>query len=95
MTNYAGLQFDGEDILSYEVYNASPTSVIPAWRAPPSTVLAVTCSQKDKEVRFDPVKRPEKKDSKAKLCFKPKEQRNRPPTPTLNNLGPPPTKGNQ
>ena len=91
MTNYAGLQFDGEDVLSYEVYNALPTSIIPAWRAPPSTVLAVTRSQKDKEVRFDPVKRPEKKDSETKSFPKPKEQRNRPPTPTLNNLGPPPT----
>ena len=49
MANYAGLLFDGEDVLSSDVYNASPSSVLPEWRAPPSSTLAVTRSQKDKE----------------------------------------------
>jgi len=90
-TSYTGLQFEGEDILSNEVYNASPTSMVPAWRAPPSSALAVTRSQKDKEVHFDPIKRPEKKENKAKSFSKPQEHRNHPPTPTLSNLGPPPS----
>jgi len=49
MANYAGLLYDGQEILSSEVFNASPSSM-----------LAVTCSQKDKETHFDPIKRPEK-----------------------------------
>ena len=49
MANYAGLLFDGEDVLPAEVFNASPSSVILEWRAPPSSTLAVTHSQKDKE----------------------------------------------
>ena len=91
MTSYAGLQFDGEDVLSNEVYNASTTSLVPAWRAPPLSTLAVTRSQKEKEVRFDPIKRPDRKENEAKSFSKPKEQRDRPPTPTLSNLGPPPS----
>jgi len=86
MTSYAGLQFDGEDVLACEVYDSSPATVIPAWRAAPSSTLAVTRSQKDKEVRFDPIKRPEKKENEAKSFSKPQEHRNRPPTPTLSNL---------
>jgi len=89
MTSYAGLQFDGEDMLSDEVFNVSTTSLVPAWRAPPSSTLAVTRSQKEKEVRFDPMKRPDWKENEAKSFSKPKEQRDHPPTPTLNNLGPP------
>lgn len=91
MTSYAGLQFDGEDVLSDEVYNTSSTSLVPAWRASPLSTLAVTRSQKEKEVRFDPIKRPERKENEAKSFSKPKEQRDRPPTPTLSNLGPPPS----
>ena len=91
MTSYAGLQFDGEDVLSNEVYNASTTSLVPAWRAPPLSTLAITRSQKEKEVRFDPIKRPDRKENEAKSFSKPKEQRDRPPTPTLSNLGPPPS----
>jgi len=56
MTSYAGLQFDGEDVLSDEVFNVSTTSLVPAWRVPPSSTLAVTRSQKEKEVHFDPIK---------------------------------------
>jgi len=91
MASYAGLLFDGEDALSSEVFNASSTSIVPAWRARPSSVLAVTRSQKDKETRFDPIKRPEKKETEAKSFSKPQEHRTRPPTPTLKNLGPPPS----
>ena len=72
MTSYAGLQFDGEDVLACEVYDSSPATVIPAWRASPSSALAVTRSQKDKEVRFDPIKRPEKKENEVKSLPKPK-----------------------
>jgi len=90
MANYAGLLFDGQEVLESEVFNGSSSSVVPAWRAQPSLALAVTHSQKDKETRFDPIKRPEKKDTEAKSFSKPQEHRNRPPTPTLNNLGPPP-----
>ena len=89
MANYAGLLFDGQEVLSSEVFDASPASVVPEWRAQPSLVLAVTRSQKDKETRFDPIKRPEKNDSEAKSFSKPKEHRTRPPTPTPSNLGPP------
>ncbi|KIJ94200.1 hypothetical protein K443DRAFT_110824, partial [Laccaria amethystina LaAM-08-1] len=55
-----------EDVLSNEVYNASTTSLVPAWRAPPLSTLAVTRSQKEKEVRFDPIKRPDGKENEAK-----------------------------
>ena len=91
MASYAGLLFDGEDALSSEVFNASSTLIVPAWRARPSSVLAVTRSQKDKETRFDPIKRPEKKETEAKSFSKPQEHRTHPPTPTLKNLGPPPS----
>ena len=88
VATYAGLLFDGEEVLAPEVFNVSSSSAVPAWRAQPSTVLAVTRSQKDKETRFDPIKRPEKKDMEAKSFSKPQEHRNRPPTPTPNNLRP-------
>ena len=88
MANYAGLLFDGEDALTSEVFNASPSSVIPEWRASPSSTLAVTRSQKDKETRFDPIKRPEKRQTEAKSFPKSKENQNKPPIPTLENLGP-------
>ena len=84
MANYAGLLFDGEEVLSSEVFNASPSAAIPEWRAPPSSALAVTRSQKDKETRFDPIKRPEKKQTEAK----PIPNSNKPPVPTPNNLRP-------
>jgi hypothetical protein len=35
MANYAGLLFDGEEVLTSEVFNASPSSVVPEWRASP------------------------------------------------------------
>ena len=88
MANYAGLLFDGEDVLTADVFNASPSSVIPEWRAPPSSTAAVTRSQKDKETRFDPIKRPEKRQTEAKSIPKPKENQNKPPVPTINNLRP-------
>jgi len=66
MANYAGLLFDGEEVLSSDVYNVSPSLVVPEWRAYPSN-LAVTQSQKDKETRFDPIKCPEKKQTEAKF----------------------------
>jgi len=91
MASYTSLLFNGEDVLSSEVFNASSTSIVPAWHAQPSLVLAVTCSQKDKETWFDPIKHPEKKDPEAKSFSKPQEHRTCPPTPTLNNLGPPPS----
>ena len=34
MANYAGLLFNGEDVLTSEVFNTSPSSVIPEWQAP-------------------------------------------------------------
>lgn len=88
MAPYAGLLFDSEEVLAPEVFNVSSSSAVPAWRAQPSTVLAVTCSQKDKETRFDPIKHPEKKDTEAKSFSKPQEHRNPPPTPTPNNFRP-------
>ena len=60
MANYAGLLFNGEDVLTSEVFNASPSSAIPEWRAPPSSMLAITRSQKDKDTCFDLIKHPEK-----------------------------------
>jgi len=78
------------DKLESEVFNRSSSSVIPAWHARPSSALAVMRSQKDKEVRFDPIKHPEKKDTEAESFSKPQEHKNCPPTPTLSNLGPPP-----
>jgi len=56
MTSYTGLRFDGEDVLSNKVFNVSTTSLVPAWRAPPSSTLTIMCSQKEKEVCFDPIK---------------------------------------
>ena len=50
--------------------------------------MAVTHSQKDKDTRFDPIKRPEKCQTKAKSIPKPKESQNKPPVPTLKNLRP-------
>ena len=81
MANYAGLLFDGEEVLSSEVFNTLSSSVVPEWRASPST-LAVTRSQKDKETRFDPIKRPERKQTEAKSISKPKENQAKPPIPT-------------
>ena len=88
MANYAGLLFDGQEVLSSEVFNASSSSVIPEWRASPSTTLAVTRSQKDKETRFDPIKRPEKREAEAKSIPKPKANQTKTPVPTLSNLRP-------
>ena len=88
MANYAGLLFDGEEVLSSDVFNASPSSVIPEWRAPPSSALAVTRSQKDKETRFDPIKCPEKRQTEAKSAPKSTEKQSKPPIPTPSNLRP-------
>ena len=88
MANYAGLLFDGQEVLSSDVYNISHSSVVPAWRAQPSSVLAVTRSQKEKETRFDPIKRPEKKDPEAKSFSKPQENRARTPTPAPSSFKP-------
>ena len=88
MANYAGLLFDGEEVLSTEVFNASPSAAIPEWRAPPSLTLAVTRSQKDKETRFDPIKRPEKKQTEAKSIPKLRENQTKPPIATPSNLRP-------
>ena len=88
MANYAGLLFDGQEVLASDVFNASPSSVVPEWRAPLSSTLAVTRSQKEKETRFDPIKRPEKKDPEAKSFSKPQENRARPPTPTPSSFKP-------
>jgi len=84
MANYAGLLFDGQEVLSSEVFNASTSSVVPEWCASPSSTLAVTHSQKDKETCFDPIKCPEKQQAKAKSTPKTRE----PPVPTLSNLRP-------
>jgi len=84
MANYASLLFDGQEVLSSEVFNASTSSVVPEWRASPSSTLAVTRSQKDKETRFDPIKHPEKQQAKAKSTPKTRE----PPVPMLSNLRP-------
>jgi len=86
MANYASLLFDGQ-----EVFDVSAASAVLNWHAQPSSVLAVTRSQKDKESRFDPIKHPEKKDSEVKFFSKPQEHRTCPPTPTLSNLGTPPS----
>jgi len=59
MANYAGLMFDGQEVLSAEVFNPSHSLVVPEWRASPSSTLAVTHSQKGKETCFDPIKHPE------------------------------------
>jgi len=84
MANYAGLLFDGQEVLSSEVFNTSASSVVPEWRASPSLTLAVTHSQKDKETCFDPIKCPEKRPTEAKSTPKSKET----PIPTLSNLRP-------
>jgi len=88
MANYAGLLFDGEEVLTSEVFNASPSSIVPEWRASHSSMLAVTCLQKDKETHFDPIKRPEKRQTEAKSTFKPKETQYKTPIPMLSNLRP-------
>jgi len=88
MANYASLLFDGKEVLTSETFNASPSSIIPEWRASPSSTLAVTHSQKDKETRFDPIKRPERREPEAKSVPKPKDNQTKPPIPTLNNLRP-------
>ena len=49
MANYAGLLFDGQEVLSSEVFNVSSSSVVLEWRTTPSSTLVVTRSQKDKE----------------------------------------------
>jgi len=49
MAHYTGLLFNGEEVLSSETFNTSHSSAVPVWRAQPSSVLAVTCLQKDKE----------------------------------------------
>ena len=88
MANYAGLLFDGEEVLNSEIFNASPSTIIPEWRASPSSTLAVTRSQKDKETRFDPIKRPERREPEAKSQPKPKNNQTKPPIPTPSNLRP-------
>ena len=88
MANYAGLLFDGQEVLSSEVFNVSSSLVVLEWRTAPSSTLAVTCSQKDKESRFDPIKRPEKRETEAKSVPKPKENQTKPPILMFNNLRP-------
>jgi len=88
MANYVSLLFDGEEVLTSEVFNASPSSVIPEWQASPSLTLAVTRLQKDKETCFDPIKCPEKRQNEAKSIPKPKETQYKTPIPTLGNLRP-------
>ena len=56
MANYASLLFNGEEVLTSKTFNASPSTIIPEWRTSPSSTLAVTCSQKDKEACFNPIK---------------------------------------
>ena len=88
MAKYAGLLFEGEEVLSSEVFNASLSSITRKWRAPPSSASAVTCSQKEKETRFDPIKHPEKQETEAKSRPKLKESQDKPPIPTSSNLRP-------
>jgi len=88
MANYASLLFDGEEVLTSEIFNASPSTIIPKWRASPSSTLAVTRLQKDKETHFDPIKHPERKEPKAKSIPKPKDNQTKPPIPMLINLRP-------
>jgi len=82
MANYAGLLFNGQEVLSTEVFNASPSSVLPEWCVSPSSTLVVTHSQKDKETCFDPIKCLEKQQTEAKSVPKSKET----PIPMLSNL---------
>jgi len=88
MANYAGLLFNGKEVLTSEIFNASPSTIIPEWRTSPSSTLAVTHSQKDKETCFDLIKRLERKEPEAKSIPKPKDNQTKPPIPTLNNLRP-------
>jgi len=66
MANYAGLLFDGQEVLSSEVFNMLSSSVIPEWQVPPSSTLSIMCSQKDKDTCFDPIKHLEKQGTEAK-----------------------------
>jgi len=86
MANYAGLLFNGQEVSSSKVFSVLPPSVIPEWHTPPLSVLAVTCSQKDKETCFDPIKHPEKQEAEAKSNPKPRESQTKPPIPTSSNL---------
>ena len=88
MANYASLLFDGQDILSSDIFNASSSSAVPEWCASPSLALAVTHSQKDKETCFDPIKHPEKRLNKAKSIPKSKEVQNKPSVHTHSNIRP-------
>ncbi|GLB40078.1 hypothetical protein LshimejAT787_0705880 [Lyophyllum shimeji] len=54
LSNFAGLQFDGRDVMDDEVYGVSAASTVPAWRA---TASPATRSGKE-SVRHDPLKRP-------------------------------------
>jgi len=72
MANYASLLFDGKEVLTSETFNTSPSSIIPEWHTSPSSTLAVTHLQKDKEVRFDPIKHPERQEPEAKPFLSPK-----------------------
>ena len=87
MANYAGLLFDGK-VLTSKTFNASPSSIIPEWRASPLSTLAITRLQEDKETCFDPIKRPERREPEAKSIPKPKDNQTKPPIPMLNNLRP-------
>jgi hypothetical protein len=86
--NYAGLLIDSQEVPSSEVFNASPSLVVPEWCVPPSSTLVVTHSQKDKETHFDPIQCPEKQETEAKSLPKPKGSQTRPPIPTCSNLRP-------
>jgi len=88
MANYASLLFNGEEVLTSETFNASPSTIIPEWCMLPSSTLAVIHSQKDKEVCFDPIKCPERQEPEAKSIPKPKDNQTKLPIPTLNNLRP-------
>ena len=88
MANYAGLLFDGQDVLSSDIFNTSSSSAVPEWHTSPSLALAVTCSQKDKKTCFDPIKHPEKRLNEAKSIPKSKEVQNKPSGPTHSNIQP-------
>jgi len=55
MANYASLLFNGKEVFTSEIFNASPSTIIPEWRVLPSSTLAITQSQKDKETCFNPI----------------------------------------
>lgn len=95
MANFAGLQFDGEDVMDDDVFGVSAGATVPTWRAfaAPATNSYPAARTQKEDRRHDPTRRPEKRDRDAPE--NPHMTRARGNVPGPSNAPPPPPPENQ